>query len=153
MREEIPQIKWTLFNESKKIGNFVCQKAEGYFRGRTYVAWFTNDIPTILGPWKLNGLPGVILEFYDTTHQIYSIAVNIELNNKINVDDEIKKIIYKGDTIKIKEYVSLKEDENAKMLNYVLSKYGRNAKISKVEPAKRQGFELIYEWEEEKRKQ
>ena len=148
VREEIPQIKWTLFEESKKIGNFTCQKAQGNFRGRSYIAWFTSEIPINLAPWKLNGLPGAILEFYDTTRQIYSIAVNIELNNKININDEIEKAIFKGDTIEIEKYVYLKADENAKMLKYVLSKYGRNAKISKVEPTKRQGFELIYEWEE-----
>ncbi|MBK1439170.1 GLPGLI family protein [Parapedobacter sp. ISTM3] len=60
--DTLPGIQWELINEKKAIGNFTCQKAVGTFRGRTYDAWFTPDIPLPYGPWKLGGLPGLILE-------------------------------------------------------------------------------------------
>jgi len=55
-------LQWTLIDSSKKIGKFVCQKATTKFRGREYEAWYTLEIPVSNGPWKLHGLPGLILE-------------------------------------------------------------------------------------------
>lgn len=56
-------IVWTIDPTSKKqFGAFECQKAEGQFRGRTYEVWFAPDLPISSGPFKLGGLPGLILE-------------------------------------------------------------------------------------------
>jgi len=49
----------------------LCQKAEGDFRGRHYIAWFSNKILIPDGPWKLCGLPGLILEAYDEKKTVY----------------------------------------------------------------------------------
>jgi GLPGLI family protein len=77
-------ISWELLNETKKIISFNCQKARGNFRGRTYTVWFTNDIPVCLGPWKLNGLPGLILEATDSLNQFQFFAEKIELQMEVN---------------------------------------------------------------------
>lgn len=61
-KEDIPKIKWVLENETKKIGDFKCKKATTKFRGRDYTCWYTEEIPLPYGPWKLQGLPGIILE-------------------------------------------------------------------------------------------
>ncbi len=83
--------KWNLHNETKKIGNFRCQKATITFRGRHYTAWFTNEIPVRYGPWKFQGLSGLILEVYDdndffhvttTKINIGSVCPPIEFNTK-----------------------------------------------------------------------
>ena len=36
------------------------------FRGRRWTAWFAPDISISDGPWKFSGLPGLIMEAYDT---------------------------------------------------------------------------------------
>jgi GLPGLI family protein len=77
-------ISWELLNETKSINSFNCQKAQGNFRGRTYTVWFTNDIPVSLGPWKLNGLPGLILEATDSLKQFQYFAEKIELQMEVN---------------------------------------------------------------------
>ena len=76
-------ISWELLNETKNITSFKCQKAQGNFRGRTYTVWFTNDIPVSMGPWKLNGLPGLILEATDSLNQFQFIAEKIELQMEV----------------------------------------------------------------------
>ena len=80
-------ISWELLNETKNINSFNCQKARGNFRGRIYTVWFTNDIPVSLGPWKLNGLPGLILEATDSLNQFQFFAEKIELQMEVNTID------------------------------------------------------------------
>ena len=64
--ETPPDIEWKTDAETRKICGYKCLKATGRFRGRTYEAWYTEDIPASVGPWKLRGLPGAILLAEDT---------------------------------------------------------------------------------------
>lgn len=59
--DTLPNIKWVIGEEKKNIGGFVTQKATGEHRGRIYEAWFAPEIPVSYGPWKLGGLPGLVL--------------------------------------------------------------------------------------------
>ena len=51
---------WTMVEESDSVCGYLCQKANGKFRGRTWTVLYAEDIPTTAGPWKLQGLPGLI---------------------------------------------------------------------------------------------
>ncbi|MDR2969392.1 MAG: GLPGLI family protein [Tannerellaceae bacterium] len=61
---EIPQ--WELLPDTATLLSYPCQKAVCRFKGRDYEAWFTTEIPRGEGPWKLQGLPGLILKASDT---------------------------------------------------------------------------------------
>ncbi|WP_310557213.1 GLPGLI family protein [Flavobacterium sp.] len=78
VKEKKATINWKLLAETKKIGNFECHKAKAFFRGREYTAWYTNEIPVPFGPWKLQGLPGLILEAYDTDEKFYFCMRKLE---------------------------------------------------------------------------
>ena len=58
-------MEWKMENEEKMIGGIPCRKAVTRFRGRGYTAWYAPSITKMEGPWKLGGLPGLILEAYD----------------------------------------------------------------------------------------
>ena len=68
-QETIPDIRWSLCDEYKSILGYKCQKATCSFRGRSYIAWYTSDIPLKMGPYKFSGLPGLILSISDTNKE------------------------------------------------------------------------------------
>lgn len=68
------EIDWKIGNNKKKIKGLECRKATGHFRGRTYTAWFAEMIPVPYGPWKLFGLPGLIVAAYDK-EKIFNIEI------------------------------------------------------------------------------
>jgi GLPGLI family protein len=65
--ETLPAIDWRITGDTASFGGLHCQKATAHFKGRDYTAWFCPDLPLHIGPWKLNGLPGVIVDAYDAT--------------------------------------------------------------------------------------
>jgi GLPGLI family protein len=68
--EVLPAINWRISNDKSNFGELNCQKATCHFKGRDYTAWFCPDLPVHTGPWKLNGLPGVIVEAYDAKKEV-----------------------------------------------------------------------------------
>lgn len=67
VKDRIPQINWELTGEKRQIGQFQCQLARATWRCSEYEVWFTSAIPVNIGPWKLGGLPGLIVEAYNKT--------------------------------------------------------------------------------------
>lgn len=82
VEEKIPAINWKIANETKEIHGLPCQKATGDFSGRNYEAWFCSQLPYNNGPWKLGGLPGLILEAYDTKKEVVFIFESFENSDK-----------------------------------------------------------------------
>ncbi|UFH31470.1 GLPGLI family protein [Chryseobacterium sp. C-71] len=60
------KIQWNLINETKVISGYKCQKATGKYRNKEITAWYTKDIPIPEGPYTFKGLPGLVLEAYDS---------------------------------------------------------------------------------------
>lgn len=77
VKEAANQWNWELLPETKEIGSFNVRKATITFRGRDYIAWYTEAIPVSFGPWKFHGLPGLILEVYDVDNLFHITAARI----------------------------------------------------------------------------
>ena len=60
-----PNFKWEIQSDTLTIKGYLCNKATGYFGGRTYIAWFTHEIPVADGPYVFCGLPGLIVKVHD----------------------------------------------------------------------------------------
>lgn len=74
--EPIPKLEWELEEGEKTVCGQVCHKATTTFRGRQWVAWY-SDVPASDGPWKFTGLPGLILEMEDSKSEHLMSAVII----------------------------------------------------------------------------
>jgi GLPGLI family protein len=66
----MPAIDWKTSGDTATFGGLHCQKATCHFKGRDYTAWFCPDLPVQIGPWKLNGLPGVIVDAHDAKNEV-----------------------------------------------------------------------------------
>lgn len=70
IEDTIVAIDWKILHDTKKINGHMLSKATGEFRGRTYTAWFAQDVPSFFGPWKFHGLPGLIFEITDEKREV-----------------------------------------------------------------------------------
>lgn len=78
VEEPLPKTEWTIHTDTATVCGYSCQKATTRLYGREYEAWFTSEIPRSDGPWKLHGLPGLILKAEDTQKHYRFIATGIE---------------------------------------------------------------------------
>lgn len=65
IEEEIPEIKWKITKDTASFSGLACQKATANFEGKNWIAWFAPSLPFQSGPWKLQGLPGLIIDAAD----------------------------------------------------------------------------------------
>lgn len=63
--EDLPAIEWELTDSTTNVLGYECHAAIGEFRGREWIAFYSDEIPLMEGPWKLCGLPGLILKASD----------------------------------------------------------------------------------------
>ncbi len=52
---------WEFVEGDSIIMGYPCLQARTRWRGREWQAWYSPDLPCSEGPWKLRGLPGLIL--------------------------------------------------------------------------------------------
>lgn len=94
IEEPLPEINWNISSDTITISGLKCQKATAHFKGRNYTAWFCPDLPFQSGPWKLNGLPGLILEAYDSKQEVVFKFQGFEkVHNTTPVNEEAESAI------------------------------------------------------------
>ncbi len=83
--------KWNISSEKTKIENYQCQKAKTTIGGRKWSVYFTTELPFYYGPYKLGGLPGLIVSAKDETDSYIFKMVGLE---KINDESEFTPKIF-----------------------------------------------------------
>lgn len=79
--EPTPAIKWNFVKGTDVVCGYKCKKATATFRGRNWTAWYAPEIPYMEGPWKFNGLPGLILRIEDDKNEHVFEATSIRMAN------------------------------------------------------------------------
>jgi len=86
-------LEWKLIDEQKDIAGYTCNKATLNYAGRDYIAWYTYSIAITDGPYKFQGLPGLILEIADTKNQHHFLVTKIE-NKKGDFPEKLTRNIF-----------------------------------------------------------
>ena len=71
--EPTPDIIWTLSEDTITISGYLCQQATATFRGVEWQVYYTEEVPSSAGPWRLRGLPGLIVKAESKAHT-FSLA-------------------------------------------------------------------------------
>ncbi len=66
--EPTPDIAWTLSDDTLTVSGYLCQQATATHRGVEWLVWYTDEIPSSAGPWRLRGLPGLIVKAESEAH-------------------------------------------------------------------------------------
>lgn len=88
-------LNWQIVDQTKEYFGYTVQKATTSFAGRDYVAWFAVEIPINDGPYVFYGLPGLIVELYDTEKHYYFGLLNVEklTESKIwEISEDVKEV-------------------------------------------------------------
>lgn len=72
---------WELLDGDSTVCEYPCKKARTTFRGRTWIVWYTLDLPYSDGPWKFCGLPGLVLHAYETEGYFRFNCIGVEKGN------------------------------------------------------------------------
>ena len=138
------KIDWKILPDTKMQNNYNLQKASTKFGGRNWTAWFSKDIPVNQGPFKFQGLPGLIFQIEDERKHFSFNLIEIK---KLDSEYDTSRII---DTNFGKKYIPLSLEKYNEILlnsynnpyseirtklekgeNYTFSAYGKEIKSTK----------------------
>jgi GLPGLI family protein len=117
IEEKLEMPKWEIHNEIKYISGYKTQKATTFINDRTWTVYFTKDIKENIAPWKLIGLPGVIVEATENT-TIYKFRL-LKID-KSPIKKEIKKPSFDKSS-SFESYVKKSVKENRDEMVFKLS--------------------------------
>lgn len=81
--EPFSEIDWVINEDSTKtVLGYQCVMASNDYHGREWTVWFTPEIPLQDGPWKLCGLPGLVMEAREPSGQHRFSITGIESSSQ-----------------------------------------------------------------------
>lgn len=92
--KEDNKFNYQIIDEFKEIKGLRCQKAITKKYGRNWIAYFSKDYNFPFGPYKFNGLPGLIIELYDENNTFHYVMTSIKKYPKIYKYDASDKVIF-----------------------------------------------------------
>lgn len=80
--EDCPILKWEILEGDTTIAGYHCNKAKTRLFGRDYIAWYSTEVNIPYGPYKFNGLPGLIFRVVDTQEHFEFLLNGLQKTNK-----------------------------------------------------------------------
>ncbi|SPY35775.1 GLPGLI family protein [Porphyromonas cangingivalis] len=106
--EELIRPEWTIDESITEVkSGYKCHPATAQYLGRQWTVWYTPEIPTSAGPWKLWGLPGLIVDARDDSGWFSFEMTSFGKIAPEMMTEDVTKYMIKGD---------IKTDTKAKVL-------------------------------------
>ena len=140
--EPTPDITWTLTDDTLTVSGYLCQQAMATFRGLEWHVWYTEEIPSSAGPWRLRGLPGLIVKAESEVHTFCLAKLRMEAspitapeqNPEVHRMKYAKLLKYKNEIYGNREYAK-------NPMYYVPNPQGS---ITDMSVLKRNGQQLVF---------
>ncbi|RYG22345.1 MAG: GLPGLI family protein [Chitinophagaceae bacterium] len=133
------KIAWKISNETLNLEGIQCKKATARYKGRDWTVWFAEELPFASGPWKLVGLPGLVLQAHDENKEIRFDFAGLE-----KIEAKPKSAVDPSDNFGVGTIGSsnvLEEDEiKLPIKNVVKTTITELARLKKARAADPQGF-------------
>ena len=140
--------EWQLVDGDSVVCEYPCKKAQTTFRGRTWNVWYTLEIPYSDGPWKLCGLPGLIMYAKDNDGKFIFDCVGVEKG-----DGHTFTYIYKKATVvspeRAEELLILEAEDNDSYYKLIMpglksmQRYDKNGRPYKWKPKTAVPYEVF----------
>lgn len=82
--DKYSKIKWKLSKETTTINGYFCYAATANYAGKKWNVWYTKDKGISAGPWKLQGLKGLIISATDE-EGIHSFSMKDFMEEKMPI--------------------------------------------------------------------
>lgn len=144
IKEELKLFKWNEVGQRDTILGYPCKTAFAEFRGREYQAFYSTDLPFTAAPWKLHGLPGVVLRVLTTDDVLVYEAQSVEVTDNTkavyNPFTNYEQISYDAFCKHYKSYrkeVIKKRNQRAKQQNRPTPKNNKAPRVEVIIPENR----------------
>ncbi|AEW20413.1 GLPGLI family protein [Tannerella forsythia] len=137
--EPLVMPKWTILDDTMTFVGYSCRRATTRYLGREWEVYFTTDIPINKGPWKLWGLPGLIVRAEDKDRYFRYELNNFEKQSSstpiiyVHHKFDIGKGAYAGEAYKHitkKTYQQYEKTFNEDFAAFSRIEFGRNIHMS-----------------------
>lgn len=146
--EPLPPINWKMEEGDTVIAEYNCQKAVGEWRGRTWTVWYTMDIPVSDGPWKLCGLPGLILKASEADGYFSFSCVGVAKGNGKSFEQIKTKDMTKATPKKMRELKEMSVNDIRGMIQNTIGVDPGEILTETGEAFKQEKYELVFIEEE-----
>lgn len=142
--EPIDELNWTIVEDSTTtVLGYECIMAKSDYHGRHWKAWFTPEIPIPFGPWKLRGLPGLILKA-DADGGFSFVATGLERTDRIITPMYLQEDYSKVDRLKALDNAEYYMNNEESIMNaqgqsvkiYMLDDNGNKVEVPKYDGLK-----------------
>lgn len=142
--EPIDEMNWTIVEDSTiTVLGYECIMAKSDYHGRRWKAWFAPEIPAPFGPWKLRGLPGLILKA-DANGGFSFVATGLERTDRIITPMYLQEDYSKVDRLKALDNAEYYMNNEESIMNaqgqsvkiYMLDDNGNKVEVPKYDGLK-----------------
>lgn len=118
---EITPVPWNIVADTMTVLGYPCHKATAFWGGRTWTAWYSEEIAVSDGPSVFSGLPGLILQMENADKSFSFEAIGIQQHTipceKLKLPENYRKVTHK-------EFIEFQEKHRRDRQSYAVGKDG-----------------------------